>query len=196
MQCCSGSTMINVGQLVDLSGNTGTFNIGETFDAFRVGTFGKALQSVPLRGREGSLNKKDFPKPNCPVLSAPKLDDQVKDHLKRKGKDSHFGTEKSLYKIQEQLLDVVGPLACLWGNLLNKEANVTAEDTLLLVQRTLVLLGSASHVITMERCKIAWTRINPMLKSLAAEDYDKREVICLGLDFLRKPPRGWRWRRP
>jgi len=30
---------------------------------------------------------KDFPKPNCKVLSAPKLDDQVKDQLKKKGKD-------------------------------------------------------------------------------------------------------------
>ena len=54
----------------------------------------------------------DFPKPNCHVMSAPKLDEQV-NQLKRKGKDPHFGAEKSLYKIQDQLLDVAGPLVTL-----------------------------------------------------------------------------------
>jgi len=129
---------------------------------------------------------KDFPKPNCKVLSAPKLDDQVKDQLKKKGKDPHFGAEKSLFKLQEQLLDVAGPLTCLWADLLNKEANVTAEDTLLLIQRAIVLLGSASHSITLERRKIAWSRINPKLKSLASEEYGERESNLFGPGFLEK----------
>ena len=77
---------------------------------------------------------KDFPKPDYDVLTAPKLDEQVKEHLKMKGKDPHFGSEKSLYKLQEQMLDVAGPLTCIWADLLNKEAHVSAEDTLLLVQ--------------------------------------------------------------
>jgi len=38
---------------------------------------------------------KDFPKPNIKVLFSPKLDDQVKHQLKTKGKDPHFGKEKS-----------------------------------------------------------------------------------------------------
>ena len=37
-------------------------------------------------------------------------------------------------KLQEQMLDVAGPLTCLWVDLLNKEALVSAEDMLLLVQ--------------------------------------------------------------
>lgn len=40
-------------------------------------------------------------------------------------------------------------------------AKVTPEDTVLLVQRALVLLGSVSHGITQERRHIAWARINP-----------------------------------
>ena len=100
---------------------------------------------------------KDFPKPDCGVLTAPKLDEQVKEHLKMKGKDPHFGSEKSLYKLQEQMLDVAGPLTCLWADLLNKEARISAEDTLLLVQRALVLLGSASHV-----CYITGEKENSM----------------------------------
>ena len=113
---------------------------------------------------------KDFPKPDCGVLSAPKLDEQIKEHLKMKGKDPHFGSEKSLYKLQEQMPDVAGPLTCLWANLLNREAHVSAENTLLLVQRALVLLGSASHAISQERRKIAWARIKPKMKSLTSEE--------------------------
>ena len=110
---------------------------------------------------------KDVPKPNCHVMSAPKLDEQVKDQLKRKGKDPHFD------KIQDQLVDVAGPLTCLWADLLNKEAKVSREDTLLLLQRALVILGSTSHTITLERRKVAWSRINPSLKALATEEYGK-----------------------
>lgn len=126
---------------------------------------------------------KDFPKPNCSTLTAPKLDEQVKEHLKMKGKDPHFGSEKSLYKLQEQMLDIAGPLTCLWADLINKEAHISAEDTLMLVQRALVLLGSASDAISQERRKIAWTRINPKLKSLATEEYEKRETNLFGPGF-------------
>ena len=139
-----------------------------------------------LSEEEKEAIMKDFPKPSCKVLSAPKLDEDVKDQLKRKGKDPHFGSEKSLFKIQEQLLDVAGTLTCLWADHLNKEANVTSEDTLLLIQRALVLLGNASHSITLEWRKIAWSRLNPKLKSLATEDYTGRETNLFGPGFLEK----------
>ena len=122
---------------------------------------------------------KDFPKPLSGSLAVPKLDNQVKEHLKRKGKDPYFGAEKSLFKVQENLLDVAGPLSCLW---LNKEAKISNEQVLLLTQRALVLLGSVSHQISQERRKIAWG--NPKLKSLADEEYAKRETNLFGPGFL------------
>ena len=128
-----------------------------------------------LSDSEREAIMKDFPKPSCEAMTVPKLDAEVKDQLKKKGKDPHFGAEKSLYKVQEQLLDVAGPLTCLWADLLNKEANISPEDILLLIQRALVLLGSTSHSISQERRKIAWSRINPQLKSLATEYYTKRD---------------------
>ena len=106
-----------------------------------------------LADSEREAIMKDFPKPACEAMAAPKLDDEVKDQLKKKGKDPHFGAEKSLYKIQEQLLDVAGPLTCLWADLLNKQAEVSPEDILLLIPKALVLLGSASHSISQERRK-------------------------------------------
>ena len=120
-----------------------------------------------LSDNEREAIMKDFPKPGCNAMVMPKLDQEVKDQLKRKGRDPHFGAEKSMYKIQEHLLDVAGPLTCLWSDLLNKETTVAPEDILLLVQRALVLLGSASHYVSQERRKIAWSRINPTLKSLS-----------------------------
>ena len=129
---------------------------------------------------------KDFPKPTCKALEVPRLDEQVKDHLKGKGKDPHFGQEKSLFKLQEAVLDVAGPLTCLWGDLLNEQARVSTEDILMLIQRSLVLLGSASHAISQERRKVAWARINPKLKSLAEEDYGKRDGNLFGPGFLEK----------
>ena len=90
----------------------------------------------------------DFPKLTCDAVQVPRLDDQLKEHLKNKGKDPHYGSEKTLYKLQESLLDVAGPLTCLWGDLLNKDAKVSAEGTPLLVQRALVLLGNASHAMS------------------------------------------------
>jgi len=56
---------------------------------------------------------RDFPKPCSKSLEVPKLDDQVKEHIKGKGKDPHYGQEKSLYKLQEAVLDVSRPLICL-----------------------------------------------------------------------------------
>jgi len=132
---------------------------------------------------------RDFPKPCSKSLEVPKLDDQVKEHIKGKGKDPHYGQEKSLYKLQEAVLDVSGPLMCLWSDLLREEAKHSKEDILMLVQCALVLVGSASHGISQERRKIAWTRINPKLKSLAEEDYGKREGNLFGPGFLEKASR-------
>ena len=139
-----------------------------------------------LSDEERKAIRKDFPKPDCPVMSVPKLDEDVKEQLKKRGKDPHFGAEKTLYKVQEQVLDVAGPLTCLWSDLLNKEAKVTTGDTLMLVQRSLVLLGSVSQSISLKRRKIAWSRINPKLKSLADQDYEKRETNLFGPGFLEK----------
>ena len=58
----------------------------------------------------------------------------MKEQLKGKGKDAHWGAEKPLYKIQGQLLDVSGPLTCLWADLKRKENSLSVEDVLLTVQ--------------------------------------------------------------
>ena len=56
-----------------------------------------------------------------------------------------------MYKLQEALLDVSGPLMCLWSDLTNPQAEVSKKETLLLTQCALVLLGSPSNAVNLER---------------------------------------------
>ena len=129
---------------------------------------------------------KEFPVPDCDAVKAPTLDPEVMEQLKNKGKDLRFGAERNLYKIQEQLLDVTGPLTSLWVELLQPDAEPTKQEIVLRLQRALVLLGSTSHAINVERRRVAWARINLKLKSLAEEDYKDREHNLFGPGFLEK----------
>ena len=128
----------------------------------------------------------EFPKPDCSALVAPKLDGLVKEQLSRKGKDPQFGPERTLYKVQEQLLEVAGPLTCLWAEILNPEVQLKQGDVLRPLQAALVLLGHTSHGITLERCKIACLRLNPKPKSIAIEDFSNRSDQLFGPGFLER----------
>jgi len=110
----------------------------------------------------------------------------VKEQLKKKGKDPHFVAERTLYNVQEKLLEASGPLTCLWHDLLNPDAEVSAQEVLTLIQRALVLLGSTFHGISLERRKIACSRINPKLKPLAKEEFTGRSTQLFGPGFLEK----------
>ena len=122
-----------------------------------------------LEVKEHQAILEDFPKPQYDVLQTPKLDSEMREQLSKKGKDPQFGSEETLYKIQEQLLEVTGLLAYLWSDLTRPDAKPTNEQIVQLVQRALVLVGSTSHAISIERRKIAWGRIKLSLKTLATE---------------------------
>ena len=128
----------------------------------------------------------DYPVPDCATVKAPKLDVEVMEQLKSKGKDPQFGAERNLYKIQEHLLEVIGPLTSLWVDLLCLDGKVSKEHIVQQIQRALVLVGSTSHSINVERRRVAWARINPKLKPLAEEDYKDKEGNLLGPGFLEK----------
>jgi len=64
----------------------------------------------------------DFPKPDFQALQVPKLNDQVKDHLKKKSINPHFGAEKSLYCIHSQVL-------VLWSDLLDTGVTIKGEQS-------------------------------------------------------------------
>ena len=72
-----------------------------------------------MKGEEVEAILEDYPMPNCPALMVPRLDEEVKKQLRSKGKDPHFGQEKTLFNIQEEFLKVGGPLTCLWADMIN-----------------------------------------------------------------------------
>ena len=113
----------------------------------------------------------------------------MEEQLSKKGKDPHFGAEKTLYRLQEQLLEVTGPLTCLWSDLTRPDGEPSKEQMVHLLQRTLVQVGSTSQAINIERRKIAWGRINPGMKTLAKEPKTIGKTIFLGQAFLRKHQR-------
>ena len=141
----------------------------------------------PLASDERERIKKDFPRPACPALAVPKLDEEIKEQIKKAGKNPHFGSEKFLFKFQEQLLEIAGPLTCLWMDMLDHNVTLKQEDILLLLQRVLILLGGASHSVTQERRRIAWGRVNPAntLPEDTEEDKEK-EVTLFGGGFLER----------
>jgi len=65
----------------------------------------------------------------------------MEEQLSKKGKDPHFGVEKILYKLQEQLLEVTGSLTCLWSEPIRLNGKPTKVR---LLQRDLVQVGSTS----------------------------------------------------
>ena len=52
------------------------------------------------------------------------------------------------------MLEVAGPLACLWVDMVNPDTEVDKERIALVVQRALVLLGGTLYTISTERRKI------------------------------------------
>ena len=158
----------------------GTWDPPRAIVAFLEKHFNRCLSNVD---REAILD--DFPQPNCAVLKAPKLNELVKDQMTRKGKDPQFGSEKT-FKLQQQLLEVSGPLTCSWSDMMNPDTDPSTEEIILLLQRALVMLGSTSHAISLERLRIACTRINPKLKPIATEEFADRKDQLFGPGFLEK----------
>ena len=74
-----------------------------------------------------------------------------------------------------------GPLT---ADMINLEVEANKESIAFLVQMALVLLGSASHSINLERRKIAWARINPNIKSIVTEQYEDRKDNLFGPGFF------------
>lgn len=59
------------------------------------------------------------------------------------------------------------------------------EDVILLLQRVLVLLGSASHTLTKEKKEVSWFRVSPMTIP-PPEGKKEKELALFSGGFLEK----------
>ena len=84
-----------------------------------------------LSEEEREAIMQDLPKPNCDVLVTPRIDKEVKEQLKGKGKDATGGQRKPYTKSRSNFWMSVAlwmSVAPLWADLVRKEASLSAED--------------------------------------------------------------------
>ena len=66
------------------------------------------------------------------------MDPEVEEQLSKNGKDPHyFGVEKTLYKHQEQLLEVTDLFTCLWSDQMEKADNLVVPEGLVQVAQAI-----------------------------------------------------------
>ena len=100
---------------------------------------------------------KEHPRPDLEVTKAPPADKYILDFL---GSKFPKDQDADLAKIQKAVLACICPLTSAWQELLEDEgeSTVPASDVIVLIQRTLCLIGNASSFISqIRRAKILGT---------------------------------------
>ena len=115
---------------------------------------------MPLSHFQGGLSKRERkamlkadPKPETSVTNPPEVDEYIRTFWKRKINLSQDGEMK---QVQTALLNAIGPLCGLWSqiqeqNLVKDEGLIQVSVVLDAIQRTLVFLGNANHLLSEKR---------------------------------------------
>ena len=91
--------------------------------------------------------------------SVRKLDDYLQELLKQKKRPEYIAVDNALEKVQDKVLDIVGPLSKLWvmTEQLNSgsgsSSTVEMDTALELSEKTVLLTGQCNNTITYERRK-------------------------------------------
>ena len=93
-----------------------------------------------------------LPRPQSDFLTSPQLDEEVRKFLAYDLKDKFLNNplEPKLFSVQNLLLEVSGPLLCLWSNLLDETRTISRPEIIQIIQVSMVLLANASNSITVE----------------------------------------------
>ena len=126
------------------------------------------LLSHVLTREEHAAIPKDWPRPTGKTCDTPSINAYLPNLLKVSASDLHR-LEGQLHRVQDAILDGLGPLINLWQALrdLRTDAeaplgSVTVSAVVLpALQRSMVLLGSASAMIWVERRERILRKINP-----------------------------------
>ena len=150
---------------------------------------GKYLEQHFRKGlakEERTAMLKRHPKPNCKVMAPPKLDQFVSDFAPKKVDKAR---DAALSKIQGSLLYAVNPLTSMWAGLIEQglveepEALIPVPDVLDVIQRSIVLIGNASNLVSETRREIALDAIHPSLKKYAKGDFKDAGSDLFGENF-------------
>ena len=141
-------------------------------------------RSLSKEERTAMLRK--HPKPDTKAMAPPRLDQFITDFAPKKVDKAR---DAALARIQGGLLYAANPLAYLWANLMEQglegdsEAVIPVSEVLDVLQRTLVLLGNASNLLSERRREIALEAIHPSLKKYAKGDFTQAGTDLFGGKF-------------
>ena len=141
-------------------------------------------RSLSKEERTAMLRK--HPKPDTAVVVPPRLDSFISDFA---GKKLDKGRDAQLAKIQGTMLYATNPLTNLWAELIDQgltqdsQAAMFVSDVLEIIQRTLVLLGNASNLISETRREVALESVHPSLKKYGKGDFSKAGEDLFGQEF-------------
>ena len=127
-----------------------------------------------------------------------KLDDYLQELLKQKKRSQDIVIDNTLEKVQDKVLNIVGPLLKLWvmveqvnsGSASGSSSTVEMDTVLELLEKTVLLIGQCSNTITYERRKNALlgvtgtssSQVASILKEKAAF-LQKHDQALFGKDF-------------
>ena len=126
---------------------------------------------------------KKHPKPDVEAVVSPRLDSFVVDFA---GKKLDKAKDAQLARIQGTMLYAVNPITCLWADLVeqglthNPKDAIYVPDLLEVLQRALVLLGIANHLISEMRRENALESIHPSLKKYGRGEFTQAKGALFG----------------
>lgn len=143
------------------------------------------LQQSFTRGLPNSARRQQKEKHGVPSIAATRtmqLDRVIKDRLSNRA----VRRDKDLARLQNYVLDAVGPLTAVVDKLQAGEAS--SEDVLAANQMALRLLGNASVKISQERRKNVLGELNNKISDLAEKDeiYQDAAPNLFGDEFLKQ----------
>ena len=146
----------------------------------------------PLSVYDHKQIPKEFPRPNVELVFTPVLDDYLGSLV-----TGAKGVDKEAKKLQDQLLDIVGPLSMAFEHISSCQENEDDSGTITLptqdvdglyacLSEALALLGSVNAQYKVQRRKQVLDKVNPQISSLASEPFPDGGKNLFGPSFEEK----------
>ena len=135
---------------------------------------------------------KEFPRPNIEAVYTPVLDNYLSSLIA-----GAKGVDKEPKRLQDQILDVVGPLSMVFEHVSGWQSSQDSAETITVpsnninglyacLTKALCLLGSINNQLTVQRRKQILDKLNPKLNSLATEPFPDAGKMLFGESFEEK----------
>ena len=135
---------------------------------------------------------KFYPRPNVDSVYTPALDEYLKPFIQ-----GVSAPDKPLKELQDNILDIFGPLSTVYENLIATLHTIGSDAFIQLdkesistfltcVKHTMLLVGDVSSRVATNQRELVLKKINPLLLSLANEDFTDANKQLFGPGFEQR----------